>query len=83
MATKTYDTIQEWMERKRVNGERLIEMLHERGVEITKGHLSNILKGSRRCSLKLALELHDLTGVPIKSIARWPISEKLNSRSAA
>lgn len=81
--TPTYTSLTDWMERKRVNGERLREMLQERGISLSKGHLSNILKGSRRCSLKLAIDLHELTGVPIKAIAQWPVSDTRSSRSAA
>jgi hypothetical protein len=61
------------MERTGTNGRQLIVMLKEQeGYSLSEGHLSNVLKGSRRCSLRLALALHEVTGVPIKAIARWP-----------
>lgn len=82
--TAPFTSLQDWMERKGVNGERLREMLREQqGILLSKGHLSNILKGSRRCSLTLAIELHELTGVPIKAIAKWPRRDTRTTRSAA
>lgn len=65
-------TIQEWMERTGTNGRQLLALLRERGQPMTEGHLSNVLKGSRRCSLQKAIVLHEITGVPIRSIAKWP-----------
>jgi hypothetical protein len=76
-------TLQEWMERTRTNGRKLLEMLKANGFVLSEGHLSNILKGSRRCSLRTALELHEVTGVPIKAIAQWPVRENRTSQPAA
>jgi plasmid maintenance system antidote protein VapI len=64
------------MERNEVNGEKLRQMLANRGVRISKGHVSNILKGSRRVSLTLAIELNELTGVSVKALAEWPRKSK-------
>lgn len=60
------------MERTGTNGRQLLKLLRERGESMSEGHLSNVLKGSRRCSLGKAIVLHEITGVPIKSIAQWP-----------
>jgi hypothetical protein len=73
---RPYESLHDWMERNEVNGERLITMLRGRGVTISKGHLSNILKGARRLSLRLAVELNDLTGVSVKALAQWPRKPK-------
>ena len=79
-----YQTLQAWMEGKRINGERLLAMLREeRGVSISPGHLSNLLKGSRRMPLTLAVEIHELTGVPLRSLLEWPVKETHSSRSVA
>jgi hypothetical protein len=72
------------MERTGTNGRQLLALMRERGEDMSEGHLSNILKGSRRCSLGKAIVLHEITGVPIPSIARWPhVPESRTSRSAA
>ena len=72
------------MERTGTNGRQLLALLRERGETISEGHLSNILKGSRRCSLGKAIVLHEITGVPIQAIARWPHGrDSRTSQSAA
>ena len=77
-------SIQEWMERNGVNNRDLIALLRDQGCDISAGHLSNILKGSRRCSLRKALALHEVTGVPIRTIADWPhVRPNRTSQSAA
>jgi hypothetical protein len=81
---KVYASLNEWMEVKGINGRQLLAMLRERGRTLSEGHLSNILKGSRRCSLMLALDLNEITGVPVRAIARWPrVQESRTSQSAA
>jgi hypothetical protein len=77
-------SLNEWMERTGTSGDRLIQMLRDEGYSLSRGHLSNILKGSRRCSLRTAIALHDITGVSIKAIAMWPKDrESRTSQSAA
>lgn len=72
------------MERTGTNGRQLLALLRERGESLSEGHLSNILKGSRRCSLRKAILLHEITGVPIQNIARWPkVSNPRTSGAAA
>lgn len=72
------------MERTGTNGRQLLAMLKERGVSMSEGHLSNILKKSRRCSLVKAIVLNELTGVPMKNLIQWPpFRGTRTSRSAA
>lgn len=60
------------MQRTQTNQRRLRDMMVARGCYVSIGHLSDILSGSRRPSLVKAMTLHEITGVPVKSIARWP-----------
>ena len=60
-------TLQEWMEREGVSGSELA-----RRAKKPQSWISMILTGSRRCSLKDALVLHAITGVPVENIAKWP-----------
>lgn len=64
------------MERTGTNGRQLLALMRERGTSVSEGHLSNILKGSRRCSLVKAIVLHEITGVSIEAIAQWPPTRK-------
>lgn len=80
----TPQTIQEWMERTGTNGTQLLEMLRQRGCPMSAGHLSNILKKSRRCSLVKAVVLSEITGVPVKNMIEWPqVRQTQSNRSAA
>jgi transcriptional regulator with XRE-family HTH domain len=67
MKTKAYKSLQDWMERTGTNQTELA-----RRAGLTKSHLSMILKGSRRCSLRHALTLSELTGVPVEKLTKWP-----------
>lgn len=67
-------SLHEWMERTGTNGTRLLAMLHDRGMTMSPGMLSLLLKGSRRCSYVKALVLSDITGVPWRELTRWPRS---------
>lgn len=71
------------MERTGTNGNQLIDLLRAEGHSLSRGHLSNVLKGSRRCSLRLALALHEVTGVSIKAIARWPRTREVQTSQAS
>lgn len=65
------------MEATGTNGRELLARLqNEEHCTLSEGHLSNILRGSRRCSLRVAIGLHEITGVGIKVIARWPPERK-------
>lgn len=72
------------MEAKGINGRQLLMLLKQHGRTLSEGHMSNILKGSRRCSLGLAIDLNEITGVPIRVIARWPhVRNDLTSQAPA
>jgi hypothetical protein len=60
------------MEQTGTNARGLLKLLRERGHSMSEGHLSNILKKSRRCSLIKAVALNEITGVPIKNMIEWP-----------
>jgi plasmid maintenance system antidote protein VapI len=60
-------TLQEWMEREGVNATELA-----RRAKILPSLLSMILRGSRRCSIKTAVKLNAVTGVPVENIIQWP-----------
>lgn len=64
---RPYPSIQAWLDATGTNQQELA-----RRVGITQGHLSNILRKSRRCSLYLALRLSRETNVPVELIADWP-----------
>jgi len=34
--------------------------------------LSMLLKGSRRCSIRVAMQLSAVTGVPVEKLVEWP-----------
>jgi hypothetical protein len=71
---ESYDSLQDWMEAKGVNAKQLIDLMREAGEPLSKGHMSDILKGSRQCSLRKAVILSGITGgaVRIESIKQWP-----------
>lgn len=71
------------MEATGTNGRELLARLQrEEQCPLSEGHLSNILRGSRRCSLRVALAIHEITGVGIKVIARWPPERKYRTDEA-
>lgn len=71
------------MERTGTNGRELLALLRQRGYALSAGHLSNILKGSRRCSLRMAVALNEVTDVPIKAIAEWPTVRNTRQNQSA
>jgi transcriptional regulator with XRE-family HTH domain len=62
-----YSSLQDWMERTGTNQKRLAEL-----AGMQQSQLSEVLKGSRRCSLLKALALHAVTGVPVEKMTAWP-----------
>lgn len=62
-----YDSLHDWLDRTGTQ-QRILAKL----ARMSPGHLSMILRGSRRCSLQRALLLSTITGVPIERIAEWP-----------
>jgi hypothetical protein len=67
-----YKTLNEWMQGTGTNARHLIELMAEAGEPVSKGHMSDILSGSRRCSLRKAVVLNAITGVPVEAIIEWP-----------
>lgn len=67
MKTKGYTSLQDWMER---TGTTQAELA--RRVQMPQSQLSQLLKGSRRCSLFKALALSKVTGVPVEKLVEWP-----------
>lgn len=55
------------MEREGVSG---IELA--RRSKLPPTYISMVLRGSRRCSLKHAVTLSAITGVPVENITEWP-----------
>jgi len=64
---RPYASLQDWLERTGTNQSALAKL-----VGIKPPHMSMILKGSRRCSLMLALKLSHVTGVPVENLTEWP-----------
>lgn len=60
---RAFPTIQAWQDAHNVSQQDLAKSLG-----ISQSHLCNIVRGNRRASAKLALELAKLTNVPIESI---------------
>lgn len=67
MRMKPYRSLQDWMER---TGTTQAELA--RRVRMPESQLSQLLKGSRRCSLMRALALSKVTGVPVEKLVEWP-----------
>jgi antitoxin component HigA of HigAB toxin-antitoxin module len=64
---RVFRSLQDWMDFTGTNQTTLA-----RRVGVKPAHMSNVLRKSRRCSLQIALKLHEVTGVPITTIAAWP-----------
>lgn len=67
MRSKPYRSLQDWMERTGVNQAELA-----RRAKMPASQLSQLLSGSRRCSLGRALTLSAITGVPVEKLVEWP-----------
>jgi transcriptional regulator with XRE-family HTH domain len=67
MKTKAYTSLQDWMER---TGTTQAELA--RRAAMPQSQLSQLLKGSRRCSIVKALALSKVTGVPVEKLVEWP-----------
>ena len=64
---RAYRTVQDWQEATGTNTNELA-----RQIGVSKQHLNNVLKKSRRCSLYIALKLAKITNVPVETICEWP-----------
>jgi len=52
--------------------------------KMPKSQLSQLLKGSRRCSIMTALRLAAVTGVPVEKLTAWPkVTVKRSFRAVA
>lgn len=60
-------TLQAWMEREGVSSGELA-----RRAKLKPSLMSMILTGGRRCSLRNAVVLSAITGVPVENIVTWP-----------
>lgn len=67
MRTKAYKSLQDWMERTGTTQSALARRAH-----MPESQLSQLLKGSRRCSLMRALTLSKITGVSVENLVAWP-----------
>jgi len=67
MKIKPYSSLQDWMER---TGTTQVELARRAG--LPQSQLSQLLKGSRRCSVMKALALSKVTGVPVEKLVAWP-----------
>lgn len=87
MPNGPYATLQAFMEGTSTSGDQLLERANAklRGEQkMSRSLLSMILSGSRRCSGEKAWALHQVTGVPMEELTRWPRYAKTRkSQSAA
>lgn len=73
--TKFYPTLVAYMEETGTNGDRMLEQVNAllRGSQkMSRMMFSYILRGSRRCSGEKAWAIHQVTGVPMEELTRWP-----------
>jgi antitoxin component HigA of HigAB toxin-antitoxin module len=61
---RAYPTVPAWLAETGTAQQDLAKVLG-----ISQSHMSNVLSGKRRCSLRLALRLSKLTNVPVENIA--------------
>lgn len=61
---RAYPTVHAWMDATGTCQQDLAKLLG-----ISQSHLCNILRGNRRASLNLALQIAKLTNVPIETVA--------------
>ena len=64
-------SVAEWMERTGTNTTSLAAMVRAKGLPLTLGGLSNVLRRSRPCRLAVAIALSDITGVPVQQLVAW------------
>jgi plasmid maintenance system antidote protein VapI len=64
---RTYRSLHEWLDRTGTP-----QYVLARRAKITDSTLSMLLRGSRRCSLDVALRLGEITGVPVEKLVEWP-----------
>jgi plasmid maintenance system antidote protein VapI len=64
---RAYRSLSDWLDRTGTNQQTLA-----RRAGVTDSVISDLLRGSRRCSLGTALKLNELTGVPVEKLVAWP-----------
>lgn len=87
MSNRQYNTLVEYLELTGTTSQQLLELANAKlrgSQKMSRSLFSYILRGSRRCSGEKAWALHQVTGVPMEELTRWPRSSNAgNSRSAA
>lgn len=63
----SYGSLHEWLDRTGTQQQTLARL-----IGIADSTLSMLLRGSRRCSLPLAMRIADITGVPVEKLVEWP-----------
>ena len=66
-ADRPYTSLQDWMERTGTTQAKLASL-----AGIKPPTLSMLLKGSRRCSIRVAMQLSAVTSVPVEKLVEWP-----------
>jgi len=61
---RPYATVQAWMKATGTSQRELAKLL-----QVSESHLCNILRGNRKPSFNLALDLSAMTNVPIETVA--------------
>ena len=64
---RTYRSLHEWLDRTGTQQQTLARL-----AGIPDSTLSQLLRGSRRCSLAVALKLSGITKVPVEKLVEWP-----------
>lgn len=75
---RPYASLADWLDR---TGTRQYQLAKMAG--INESALSMLLRGSRRCSLRVAIRLSDITGVPVQKLVEWPQVHNTRSSSRA
>ena len=71
---RPYTSLQDWMERTGTTQTKLAAL-----AGIKPPTLSMLLKGSRRCSIRVAMQLSAVTGVPVEKLVQWPKVQTVRS----
>lgn len=64
---RPYTSLADWLDRTGTSQRQLAKM-----AGMTESAVSMLLRGSRRCSLKAAIRLSDITGVRVQRLVEWP-----------
>lgn len=76
---KKYRDLADWLDRTGTQQQTLARL-----AGVTDSVVSQLLRGSQRCSLVTALKLSDITGVPVEKLVEWSrFQEKRKSDHAA